>query len=552
MHRNYYSFQREVEFLNDHISGAIINKCFSHRKNELVLELEGKQPYYLRLSVNVHRPYLLLYQPQNIRDPQISIFAELRQKKIRNCSITAFDKSVDIFINSYLLKAVFYGKGANIYLFDPDRKIIGSFKKHTEYVENKGNLQQLSPEKISPDGLIDLAASAPASTLQSFLSREIGGFNLLLARETAFRTKLDPLCKLKTVSEIQWPQIVDNLNSVFTELTRDPVYIFSGKDAAPILSLVFLQHLSPAFREEKFDTINEAWIHYLKQIWRSDHREKFKSLMIGGLRKRIAYLERTLKKIAEVEDLEKRKVESELKGHLLQTFAHEIARGEEKVQLKNIFSKQQEMVLIKLNPAKSVQENARKYFEKYKDIATKKEQITIKKDTYQRELAYWQDLLQQAGPDPSIKTLDKLHKILMAKNLIQAEEPKKENHENLAFSFNRLLLAKKWEIFIGKNAANNDLLTFRFARKFDLWFHAQGVPGSHVIIRLPDRTQHPPRTVIEQTAAIAAYHSEARHSTRVPVNYTEVRYVRKPRKSAPGMAIISNEKSIFVKPLKMT
>jgi predicted ribosome quality control (RQC) complex YloA/Tae2 family protein len=113
-----------------------------------------------------------------------------------------------------------------------------------------------------------------------------------------------------------------------------------------------------------------------------------------------------------------------------------------------------------------------------------------------------------------------------------------------------LLLDKKWEILIGKNAGNNDLLTFKFAHKYDYWLHAQGVPGSHVIIHQSDKNIEPPMRIIEKAASIAAYFSASKTSSTVPVNYTKVKYVRKPRKAQPGMVIISQSKTIFVEPKK--
>jgi predicted ribosome quality control (RQC) complex YloA/Tae2 family protein len=99
---------------------------------------------------------------------------------------------------------------------------------------------------------------------------------------------------------------------------------------------------------------------------------------------------------------------------------------------------------------------------------------------------------------------------------------------------------------VGRSDAENDLLTHRFASPSDLWFHAQGSAGSHVILK----GAHPstPRTVIEKAASIAAYFSKARHSSTVPVIYTEKRHVRKPRKSKAGTATCSRSKTVFVKP----
>ena len=101
---------------------------------------------------------------------------------------------------------------------------------------------------------------------------------------------------------------------------------------------------------------------------------------------------------------------------------------------------------------------------------------------------------------------------------------------------------------MGRNNAENDQLTHREADGRDLWFHAAGASGSHVILRTGGHRSGPPRSIVEAAAAIAAFHSKARHSGLVPVIYTEKRYVRKPRKGTPGLALCTREKTVFVKP----
>jgi len=104
------------------------------------------------------------------------------------------------------------------------------------------------------------------------------------------------------------------------------------------------------------------------------------------------------------------------------------------------------------------------------------------------------------------------------------------------------------KILIGKSSEGNDELTFKIARSYDLWFHAQQVPGSHVILVLPDKNRQPSRRSIEEAAAVAAFYSDMRKVTQVPVIYTERRYVRKMRKGAPGQVTYQNVKSLFIDP----
>jgi len=105
-------------------------------------------------------------------------------------------------------------------------------------------------------------------------------------------------------------------------------------------------------------------------------------------------------------------------------------------------------------------------------------------------------------------------------------------------------------IFIGRQGADNDRTTFEFARPYELWFHTQQCPGSHVVIKFPNKSFVPTQREIEETAAIAAWHSKAKNDSLVPVIYTEKKYVRKPRNAKPGLVTVEREKSVMVAPLK--
>ena len=120
--------------------------------------------------------------------------------------------------------------------------------------------------------------------------------------------------------------------------------------------------------------------------------------------------------------------------------------------------------------------------------------------------------------------------------------------EEPARPFRRYLVDGRWEVWVGRNNKENDELTHRAAHNRDIWLHAQGVPGSHVILRTAGKPEQVPKTVLAKAAGLAALHSRARHSELVPVIHTEKKYVRKPRKTPPGTAVCLREKSIFVSP----
>ena len=105
-----------------------------------------------------------------------------------------------------------------------------------------------------------------------------------------------------------------------------------------------------------------------------------------------------------------------------------------------------------------------------------------------------------------------------------------------------------WSILVGRTEVGNDYLTHELAAPHDLWFHAHGAAGSHVVLKGPDKKAQPDKALILAAAALAALNSKARHAAKVPVIYAEKRHVRKPRGGKPGLAAVTHEKSIMVRP----
>ncbi len=114
--------------------------------------------------------------------------------------------------------------------------------------------------------------------------------------------------------------------------------------------------------------------------------------------------------------------------------------------------------------------------------------------------------------------------------------------------YKRQVLSTGVEVFVGRNNKENEELTLHFARPWDWFFHARGAGGSHLILRSPTREYKPSKREIEEAAKIAAYFSRARHSSLVPVQYTQRRYIRKPKGSGVGMVVLLREEVVFVEP----
>jgi predicted ribosome quality control (RQC) complex YloA/Tae2 family protein len=300
-----------------------------------------------------------------------------------------------------------------------------------------------------------------------------------------------------------------------------------------------------------YDNPNQAWIHFSDEKKQGLLFDQLFKICRQALDKRESFLLKTLRKIDEASNLAERKEAAERIGNLLLTHKHIIKPGSSKVVLKNIFSDTQENIEVKLDPRKNVADNARSYFEKYKNLDEKRFVMTTRRDGYEHELGIVSSLKEKLNTVSKVSELKKIQENLVDMKLIQEPGSGSITRTSLRYVFNRVILEKQWDIYIGKNGQNNDLLTFSFANKWDLWFHAQGVAGSHVIIHLETKDSTPPPEIILRTAQIAAANSKAQHSETVPVVYTRVKHVSRIRKAPPGTVKLAREEVLFVRPLKI-
>ena len=231
-------------------------------------------------------------------------------------------------------------------------------------------------------------------------------------------------------------------------------------------------------------------------------------------------------------------------GHLLMAAPGNVPARAEEVTLPDLFEAGAE-VHIPLDARLSAIENGERYYERARNAREARKHA-------ERRL---EDALDKAETAKALRSaLDGVvtyddaldFKKTYGEQVAQLAGHKHQQEDRLPFR--RYPLPQSYEVWVGKNARQNDELTFRHARKYDYWMHARGVPGSHTVLRRPNRNQTPGADILEKAAAIAAYHSKARGSSLVPVIYTERKYVRKPRGGAPGAVLVERESVLLVEP----
>ncbi|MFZ1948368.1 MAG: NFACT RNA binding domain-containing protein, partial [bacterium] len=228
-----------------------------------------------------------------------------------------------------------------------------------------------------------------------------------------------------------------------------------------------------------------------------------------------------------------------------------IAKGAAEARLPDIYSEKPGEVAVPLERHLSPQANADAYFKQARRAERRAAagQETIR--TARRRLVALTALRGEAASREV--TLARLKEI--ENDLAPAAAPTSAKQEEtdkraaaLGIRPRRFVVTGGWTVLVGRSAAENDLLTHKYAAASDLWFHARQAQGSHVVLRRDKRKSEPAREAIIETARIAAHYSKAKNSKHVPVSYTEKRYVRKVRGGAAGLAVMLREKVVFVTP----
>lgn len=239
-------------------------------------------------------------------------------------------------------------------------------------------------------------------------------------------------------------------------------------------------------------------------------------------------------------------------GSTLMAHAHLVKRGDTLVKLPDVFDPDGPELVIPVDPRVGASANAAAYMKRSKRGRRSIDMITERRDGLRSDLDWITErrTLPIGGwSDADRAQLEKL----LVKHRVRAprtSEPYRQQDPRAGERFHpkRFRTTDGWLILVGRNNEENDYLSLKIAKQEDIWLHAHGVPGSHVVMKREGQKDNPSKQALEEAAAIAALHSKARHAGTVPVVYTRAKYVRKPRKAKAGTVTCEREKTIMVRP----
>ncbi|CAI6066827.1 Rqc2 RqcH [Paenibacillus sp. JJ-100] len=385
-----------------------------------------------------------------------------------------------------------------------------------------------------PETKTSAEAKAAASRL---LVNAFSGMSPLIAGEISDRTVADsghiPTDSLWTAFE----SVIEPVkNHEYT-----PVTGLNGKGKM-VFSAIRLQLIQD--HEQSYDTMSKCMEDYYGDKAERDTVKQRVSDLLRFLQnersKNIKKLDNLNKDLLEADDADKYR----LWGELLFASLHLVKKGDKSVELVNFYDEDQASITIQLDPLLTPSDNAQRYFKRYNkyknSLAVIHDQLAKTKD----EIAYLDNLLQQLSI-ASMNDIEEIREELVQQGYLRDRNKKgKKKKKNDRPTVHQFTSSEGIDILVGKNNLQNEYVTNRLASANDTWLHTKDIPGSHVVIRSADYGE----ATLEEAAQLAAYFSQAKESSSVPVDYTYIRHVRKPSGAKPGFVIYDHQKTLFVTP----
>ena len=461
---------------------------------------------------------------------------------------------VQIESQSRVLIGEFMGKHSNIILTDESTgKILQSIKHVDETLSRHREIlpgvtytppprqSKLDPLKLDYEAFATLVESNSEVGWRC-LFNQIDGLSPTLAKELLARAD-KPNC-----AEKLWAAYKE-IGAYFNPSHGNPIVLVNPKDHNdPVAVSPLILHQFHGMEILEFNTMSEAMSSFYEMI---DTKETIQSKrhalrqvlerLLDVVDRRIVRLNQDLADAEQAEDYR-------IKGELLTGNLHRIQRGTTSIETQNYYTPGLNKVEIALDPKLSPSENAQGYFKKYTKAKRGRSvinQLIAESCAEQKVLQSYVSDVQEAETGDK---LDSIHEEFVKKGWIKESKNGRSKQQTAIGAFQKYTSPDGFQIYVGRNSKENDLLLRRIASGRDMWLHTKQIRGSHVLIRNPENKPGIPMPTLLQAAKIAAFFSKGKHASHVPVDYTWAKYVVKPKGSVPGYVHYSREKTLYVEP----
>lgn len=567
-----------LHFIKEEIRGiaedARVSQIHQPNKDELVIALRtknGNKKLLISSRANSPRVCFTENAPENPATPPMlcmllrkrlggAKLVDVRQpglERILFLDFTAINELGDIVRLTLCVEIM--GKYSNIILIDGNGNIIDALKR-VDFTMSSQRLvlpnikYELPPQQdklcifdVSGKDIVDKAISTPGEMkLSKALLSVMQGFSPIITRELEYYAGVDSNRELTILDKVKLIEKIDKLKENILSGNCAPTMMIKPEGKPFDIAFMDIMQYRDMASKKRFSGFSAMLDSF---YYERDKAERMKVKSQDLLRLCSNNMDKLTRKIAVQEkeladSLDRDKLRKT--GDLLQANIYRMTRGQSFIEVEDYYNNN-EKLRIKISPTLTPSQNVQKYYKDYRRAKTREEMLTVQIEKAKEELVYFTAVQESLLRAENERELSEIRQELVEQGYARDRNQKKGNRKQP-----KLLPPKEYKssdgftIYVGRNNRQNDKLTLKTARNYDMWLHTKDIPGSHVIIVSDNREITD--TAITEAAALAAYNSKAKDSTQVPVDYTIVKNVSKPSGAKPGMVIYVKNKTVYVKP----
>ena len=548
--------------------GARVDKIHQPSRDTVIIHLrcrEGRERLLFAANPTAPRLHLTAASPENPAEPPMfcmllrkhllgARLTEITQPPMERAATFTFDCTDEMgFPVQKRLVAELMGRTCNLYLLSPEGRILDCLRRVglDESAKRPAlpGLMYQQPEKVAKQNpleadtecYVNLLKAPGADILSDRLMDGLGGLSPLVCREAALYAAGSTDAR---VSALDADTMGEKLALFFHEHLNHPApYFYALSDGTPKqYAFCPIREYGECRRGESFGALLDSC--YTLRDQKDAMRQKGQAVrktvqnLCTRLTRKMAVQQKELEATYDRERLRQL-------GDILTANLHRIAKGQTAVSCEDFYDEDMKTVEIPLSPTLSPQQNAAKYYKDYARMKNAEKELTHQLTLGQTELSYLQSVLEELNRAGTDAELEEIRRELQEGGYLRADAGKKRIRQAKLPPM-RFESTDGFPIYVGRNNRQNDELTFRLARKDDIWCHASKVHGSHVIISCGGAT--PPDNTVTQAAQLAAYYAETGGGQNIPVDVTPVKQVKKLPGGKPGMVIYHTYRTVVANP----
>ena len=554
--------------IREKATGARVEKIHQPSRDTVIFLLrcsEGREKLIFAANPTAPRLHLTSASPENPAEPPM--FCMLLRKHLsgarlnaveqipmERCAIFTFDCTDEMgFPVQKKLVCELMGRTCNLYLLSPEGRIIDCLRRiGLDESAKRAALPGLNYQYPDPvtkqdatnwekEDYVNLLTASGSDVLSERLMDAIGGLSPLVCREAALFAAGTTDAR---IDSLDVDTVADKLQLFFHEHLNYPgPYYYAQADGTPKqFAFCPIRQYGGCEKAESFAALLD--MYYTVRDRKDAMRQKSQAVrktvqnLCTRLTKKLAIQEKELEATYDRERLRQL-------GDIVTANIHKIVKGQTVVQCEDFYDEEMKVIDIPISPILSPQQNAAKFYKDYTKLKNAEKELTRQMELGETELIYLKSVLEELNRANTEAELEEIRRELQEGGYIKAESGKRKMKQGKLPPM-RFESTNGYPIYVGRNNRQNDELTFKLARKDDLWLHASKVHGSHVIISCGGTT--PPDDTITQAAQLAAYYAETKGGQNLPVDVTPVKQVKKPANGKPGMVIYHTYRTVIANP----